>query len=810
MKGAVVGQLGNTPRSQTVLLLEQRKSYALGLRFIDRSANDDPLDITGVTIRCVVSLPQRYGGTVAVTKTATILDGPLGLAQVSFQALDLDLETGEHPFTITFVPASGYSTTVIKGVIDIQPSVDPSTAGTYADINPSTNLAAYIEEGDVVEVTVDKVDGLYVVVSQMILDFDDQLDEYLAAIQVFRDAAAASATAAAGSANSAADSAEEALTYFQDIQAYDSSAAASASAAAVSASQASTSATTAAAHKDAANTSKLAAATSASGASTSATSANTAAAAASASQAAAATSATAADASADAAAASVAGIEAKVVEANLHADNASASAAAADTSADAAAASQTAAATSASAANTSKNQAATSATSASSSAGAAAASASSAASAETAAETALAGAQQAETNAETAETNAETAQAAAAASQSAAATSATNAATSATTATTKASEAATSASQAATSATAAAGSATAADTSAQEAYDNSNGFEIGTTTLLGPGETPTADIVGVPPNRLLNLGIPTGANPIAIQSTEPDPTVQELWLDTEELVRPAQRHFQDSWTSASAGEVTVTLGADPLDHSILVFRNGLLVNPDEYDITARAITFNVAQAAGDEFTVYYAYDSDATAEPAVADLAAYLVVDNFNRANGGLGTAESGQTWTQPAGMSWSVSSNRAVRTIAPITPNSAIGPYIFSGEYNCSVEATYVTVDKDDNSGFEGSMGVAIRVSDENNGYFCDSNSLLKRQSGSSQSVLEFGSQTEDGDTVKLVAFGNDIRCYRKRAGAGAFTYLGTYTNSFNNTATGVGFKYTGPRGTGVFDNFLAKVVTS
>jgi hypothetical protein len=169
--------LSNTPRSETVVTVEARKSFAFGIQFL-YSSNSTPIDITGATVRMVVSLPRRLGGTIAIDRDATILNGPLGLAQIALQADDLDFAEDEYPFSVTLVSALGYSTLILKGVLDLRDNTEhESTGATYADINPSTNLAAYLRDNNLVTVKIDHVDGLYAVVTDLIVEATATLED---------------------------------------------------------------------------------------------------------------------------------------------------------------------------------------------------------------------------------------------------------------------------------------------------------------------------------------------------------------------------------------------------------------------------------------------------------------------------------------------------------------------------------------------------------------------------------------------------------------------------------------------------------
>jgi len=198
--------LSNSPRNHTLITLEACKSFAFGMKFRDTRRN--PLDLTGAEVRLVVAQPQHLGGAQVIARDATLLDAALGLAQFELQADDLDLVEGDYPFAVVLETANGYSTLVLKGSIDLRSNVETeSTARTYSGVNPSTNMAVFLEEGNVVNVVVENVDGLSVIVEDRINDFTEEMDAKVEIVDQLTDTSTVAATAAAASASSAASSA---------------------------------------------------------------------------------------------------------------------------------------------------------------------------------------------------------------------------------------------------------------------------------------------------------------------------------------------------------------------------------------------------------------------------------------------------------------------------------------------------------------------------------------------------------------------------------------------------------------------------
>src|SRR4051812_2726755 len=93
--------IGNTPLSETVIRLEARKSFALGLSLRDLSGF--PLNITGVTLKIIAKIdPAAADATNFIANsTAEHLDEVGGMARFNIQATDVNVAPGEYPFAIT-------------------------------------------------------------------------------------------------------------------------------------------------------------------------------------------------------------------------------------------------------------------------------------------------------------------------------------------------------------------------------------------------------------------------------------------------------------------------------------------------------------------------------------------------------------------------------------------------------------------------------------------------------------------------------------------------------------------------------------
>ena len=167
--------LGNTPRRETNLAVEASKSYVLGLYFVQQSANESeepfPLDLTGCEVRFVMADPPQRGAP-RFCRCMAVLDQPEnGLAQLKFQAADLTLEPGPYAYDVTLYPPSGYSTPILKGYVEIGANTDLYDDNVYTDLNITTDITVMVAGHDSVTIVIERVDGMFLVVSELIEDF---------------------------------------------------------------------------------------------------------------------------------------------------------------------------------------------------------------------------------------------------------------------------------------------------------------------------------------------------------------------------------------------------------------------------------------------------------------------------------------------------------------------------------------------------------------------------------------------------------------------------------------------------------------
>lgn len=184
--------LGNTPRRETNIAVEANKSFTFGIWF--KSADGTPIDLTGSTIRFVAAQLAHRNGVEVLSLTAVPMEDNPGMQQFEFQAEDLALPPGTYPYDVTLIPPSGYSTPILKGHLEIGTNTDVNTNNVYdSGLGTGTDVTVYLNEHDLVEVTIERVDGLFMLVTEVINDFRDEIEVEKLALTALKNAADASA-----------------------------------------------------------------------------------------------------------------------------------------------------------------------------------------------------------------------------------------------------------------------------------------------------------------------------------------------------------------------------------------------------------------------------------------------------------------------------------------------------------------------------------------------------------------------------------------------------------------------------------------
>lgn len=197
--------LGNTPRRETNIAVEASKSYVLGLHFVQQSENESdapfPLDLTGCEVRFVMAEPPQRGNTEVLTLLAVIDQPTTGLAQLRFQASDLSIESTSYAYDVTLIPPSGYSTPILKGYVEVGSNTDLYDANVYTELNITSDITVEVVGHDTVTIIIERVDGMFLVVTELIENFTADMAVQVAAATDAAQSALVSSNEAEGFAD---------------------------------------------------------------------------------------------------------------------------------------------------------------------------------------------------------------------------------------------------------------------------------------------------------------------------------------------------------------------------------------------------------------------------------------------------------------------------------------------------------------------------------------------------------------------------------------------------------------------------------
>lgn len=130
--------LSNVPDHQTMLRLAAGKSFSLALHFKD--SKGVALSLVDSQASLTIARNTRVGADVVLTKAPEVLNESQGIVRFDLQAKDLDLTPGDYVYEVA-IESLGYSTVVVRGAIELEPSFDRSfTSRSYDDPGATGNI----------------------------------------------------------------------------------------------------------------------------------------------------------------------------------------------------------------------------------------------------------------------------------------------------------------------------------------------------------------------------------------------------------------------------------------------------------------------------------------------------------------------------------------------------------------------------------------------------------------------------------------------------------------------------------------------
>lgn len=139
--------IGNTPGTSTVLRVEARKSFALGVHITDPSGK--PANLSGCTLSIVAKkYPIDSTGDVSnllAANSIAVLTPLEGYGQFNIQASTLDQKPGEYDYAIVLRTQDGYSSVIVKGLLVIEQNAEVSSVSMqYGLTQPPQSLTVQL------------------------------------------------------------------------------------------------------------------------------------------------------------------------------------------------------------------------------------------------------------------------------------------------------------------------------------------------------------------------------------------------------------------------------------------------------------------------------------------------------------------------------------------------------------------------------------------------------------------------------------------------------------------------------------------
>ena len=139
--------IGNTPDAATIIRVEARKSFALGVHVTDEKGKQ--ADLSGCTLTLVV---KKYpidttgdGSNLLAANSTAVLTPRKGYGQFNIQASTLDQEPGEYDYAIVLRTQDGYSSVIVKGLLVIEQNTEVSSVSMqYGLVQPPQSLTVQL------------------------------------------------------------------------------------------------------------------------------------------------------------------------------------------------------------------------------------------------------------------------------------------------------------------------------------------------------------------------------------------------------------------------------------------------------------------------------------------------------------------------------------------------------------------------------------------------------------------------------------------------------------------------------------------
>lgn len=149
--------IGNTPEAATIIRVEARKSFALGVHVTDEKGKQ--ADLSGCTLTIVAKKrPIDTSGDASNMlgpDAQAVVTPQKGYAQFNIQASTLNQKPGEYEYAIVLQTLDGYSSVIVKGLLVIEQNTEVASIDSqYHLVQPPQNLTVQLRRQNSINVFV--------------------------------------------------------------------------------------------------------------------------------------------------------------------------------------------------------------------------------------------------------------------------------------------------------------------------------------------------------------------------------------------------------------------------------------------------------------------------------------------------------------------------------------------------------------------------------------------------------------------------------------------------------------------------------
>lgn len=149
--------IGNALDAATIIRVEARKSFALGVHITDEKGKE--ADLSGCTLTIVAKKhPIDTSGDASnmlAPDAQAVITPSSGYAQFNIQAATLNQKPGDYEYAIVLKTLDGYSSVIVKGLLVVEQNTEVASIGSqYLLVQPPQNLTVQLRRQNSINVFV--------------------------------------------------------------------------------------------------------------------------------------------------------------------------------------------------------------------------------------------------------------------------------------------------------------------------------------------------------------------------------------------------------------------------------------------------------------------------------------------------------------------------------------------------------------------------------------------------------------------------------------------------------------------------------